>query len=234
MISRLTTLALILSAVSGPSSSHALAMDLSLNVDAKKADATCVYPDPQKLLGPNFPVNYEKADYLLFDTPTGRIRWLFVSYEGPKDGVLFVLSCNGQVITSRGVGWIDKLDFGPTVNGQTTVEAVYVTASGTGLYVEGVSLFTLDGKSVRDLWDHESYDMGSFPPSLWSRDPRETRWRTEIETYEWKYVPIRSANKSEIAVTGTHEIDYDDKARVKPTKPEKYCYRTDKNKFVRC
>src|SRR5215469_6411626 len=97
---------------------------------------SCVYPDPQKLLGPQIVTSYEKADYLFFNSPNGLIRWLFVSFEAPKDGVLFILSCDGRVISIRELGWVDRLEIGPSINGQATAEVVYVTATGTGVYEE--------------------------------------------------------------------------------------------------
>ncbi len=182
----------------------------------------CVNPDPYRLMGGGFAA-LESVQYFYYGANLN--RWVFISWGAPPGGMVFVLACDGRVIAERYLGHLEKFDEGPTVNGKETVEVRYISATGTGTFDRSVSLLRFDGKFIVDLWDHDANDFGSIPE-------RDGRWLSETDVYDWEY-QLREP-VAEIRVTGTRKTELNGRTHTRGLPPEKYCYREDKNKFVRC
>ncbi len=233
MSNRLTIPVVLVCAISGASLAQAPATGLSSKGYAKTAGAPCTNPSARFLLGQDI-AGLRDIQYLPLQHKIGPLRWAFLSWEGPPDGMVFVLSCDGQILAKRGLGFIDKLKAGPAVEGQSTVEARYVSGSGTDMDEHAVSLLAFDGKSIRVLWDHPSYDSSTMSTLRENPKTHQIIWRADTYSYAWSYLPARSMNKTAIDVTGVHEIDISGVIHKRAARPERYCYRSGKNEFVRC
>jgi len=200
----------------------------------------CVYPDPYVLLGRDF-AGLEKVDYRFIDTKAGQLRWVFLSWAGPKGGTVFVLSCDGHVVAEHGLGYAEELEFGPLPD-PWTIDVKYTDATGTGLLERSESFLQFDGKTIAVLWDHKILDRSTFPNFMWTGRQDDDRSRTDTYTYQWTY----SQPRNEIRVTGTHKVELDPgprkhKAGSDPSvvhssalPEEKYCFKSEANRFVRC
>lgn len=174
----------------------------------------CVYPDPSTLLGKEGG-SPEKVDYLLFDTKSGPMRWLFLSWEDPRDGMAFLLACDGQIIDKRRLGYITSEGWGDPRNTGTgtAVEVTTTSVRDERILVQSESWLKFNGRTIAVQWTHD--DTVAMPGSI-------------FDTYTWSYYyPPRD----EILVTGKRTAA-DGTSVALPS--EKYCFRSNLNRFVRC
>lgn len=186
----------------------------------------CSYPDPQKMVGKEI----EKAEFRIFSLPEGAARWLLVSWDGPKGGLVDVLACDGHAVANLGLGYFDQAMQGPIVNGRATLEVLYVPATGSGINLQSVALLQFDGKAVSVLWDHLSRNINSFPNALDGGAADDERWRTTTDVFRWEY----TKNGTEIRVTGSQKNELGKATRTHKLRPERYCLQPSTHKFATC
>jgi hypothetical protein len=182
------------------------------------------------LLGRNIGT-LEKVDYLNPEAKDGEARWIFISWDGPPDGVVYVLSCNGHVLAERRLGYLERLEFGPYVLNRATIEAWYIPGSGTGINDHSIAILMFDGKSIRILWDHPVDDSATEPADMFRGEPQSNGMRTDEQTYHWEY---GDREEKLIKVTGRETRATENRTIRRILPPEKYCFRAAEMKYARC
>jgi hypothetical protein len=116
------------------------------------------------------------ARFLPFMLNGRQFQWMEASWEGPRDGALFVLDCAGSRIVGMPLGYIEQLRPGPVISGfGQTFEVIYISGQGTGALNESVDLVSFSGASIAVLWNHEASEMAAVPQlgadytDTWSR-----------------------------------------------------------------
>ena len=180
----------------------------------------CVYPDPHALLERDAG-NPERVEYRLFDTKAGPMRWLFLSWENPQDGMAFVLACDGHAVAKRKVGYVVSHGWGQpgNIGPGSGVEITTTSMTSTGVLSVFDSRLQYDGKAINVLWTHDSMVTPGAP------GPDST-----TDTYQWIFFPPQN----EIRVTGKRTKALGDDAKSVALPEEKYCFRADANRYVRC
>lgn len=201
---------------------------LALETQPEEKSEKCVYPDPYALMGGEF-AGLDRAEYMF--TGNARIRWLFISFGGPPDGEVFVLSCNGHVLAKRELGFVERYGWGPELPSLNTAEVWFIPNSGTGINDHSVALLVFDGKSIRILWDHAVDDSATEPAYLFDGKPQSNGMRTDEQTYHWEY---GDRDEKIIKVTGRETRSTGIRTIRRTLPPEKYCFDASKLKYVRC
>jgi hypothetical protein len=137
---------------------------------AAVADPSCSHPELNAFLekspeatGPTyFPA--PTAKFLPFMLGDRQLQWMGASWEGPRDGALFVLDCTGTRIAGMRMGHLEKLRPGPIISGLgQALEVVYISGQGTGVREESVNIVSFSGDSIIILWRHEASDLVAQP-----------------------------------------------------------------------
>jgi hypothetical protein len=187
----------------------------------------CTFPDPQKVAG--IGIGIEKAEFRLFSLPKGAARWLLMSWDGPKDGLITVIACDGHTLAKLGLGYFDQAVRGPMVNGKETLEVLYVPETGTGINHQSVALLQFDGNSISVLWNHPSQNIDTFPNGLLGAND-DPRLRTTREIYRWEY----EKNGTGIRVTGLRTTELGRAKRTQKLPSEHWCFQPTTRKFEAC
>lgn len=171
-----------------------------------------------------------KTASLLSSDSAHRWRWVSVSWEGPRDGVVFIFDCTGKRLGLSRIGYLRSLSAGPSLPGLgQTVEAVFLKGQGTGVSEYSVALLAFDRDIVQTVWQHEAED-DVFAPGL---SDVESNY---LKTYRWHFANAGLT----IQVVGTHSAwAPDDEHRAKKVSkkafiPEIYCWSATKSQYVVC
>jgi hypothetical protein len=192
-------------------------------------DHGCIYPRPSTVLGRDIGT-FDDVDFRGFRAGDVNLRWLFISWGAPPDGMVFVLTCGGRAIAKLNLGNVRQITQGPWIGQDETIQVIYVPGSGTGINLESVALLRFDGKSIVKLWDHDSDDISSFSSAMLGGALNDERLETKTDHYDWRY----SKSGKEIAVSGNRTIELGGRIRHTALPREKFCYRAAKHQFLRC
>ena len=207
----------------------ALATAIASSAAAAAESPRCVYPDPHTLVGRD--IHPETVAYRLFDTTTGPMRWLFVSWSNPHDdGMAFVLACDGHVVAKQRMGYVTDhgwggaghLGGGRSVDVTTSITTPMADGSNATI-TESESWLEFNGKTIAIVWTHVTFVTHIRDAPGATRDSYVT---------EYDYPP-----KDEIRVTGKRskvEPGGTDDPHPIALPEEKYCYRPAWNRYVRC
>jgi hypothetical protein len=142
--------------------------ELDKFLEQPKVEGGCTgncYPDPT-------------ARFLRFQRDGNTLQWVGASWEGPPEGALFVLDCEGRRLASLPLGHVEKLAPGPIITGfGETVEVVYIPGIATGEEWQDVSLVAFYGGSIVVLWSREATDLVAMPEGKSDYE----------ENYNWRY-----------------------------------------------
>jgi hypothetical protein len=180
------------------------------------ANATCRAPNLESLVGPNVigccDVRTQPVG------PIGsRLLWVAVSWEGPPEGRLFVVNCEGhKVADDESIGYVEGIEAGPRIGGEQTVEVTYTSAAGTNIKARAVALVQFRRGRIRFLWRHATLDAGFHPLTPVDEEDR-TSWRF-------------GNGVQKIDAITTHE----EGGRVRWRKVERYCLRRNVLRYIRC
>jgi hypothetical protein len=192
-------------------------------------DHGCIYPRPSAVLGEDIGT-FDDVDFRGFRAGDVNLRWLFISWEAPPDGMVYILKCGGRVIAKLGLGNVRQVTQGPWIGRDETLQVIYVPASGTGINLESVALLRFDGKSIVKLWDHDSDDVSAFSSAELGGAPNDERLEVKTEHYDWRY----SKSGREIIVSGGRAVELGGHTKHTKLPREKFCYRAAKHQFLRC
>jgi hypothetical protein len=167
------------------------------------AQAVCVQPDAKTFLETSRTLVDKNNAYIYFPSPEAKfllqtidkqdVQWMGISWEGPQNGALFLLDCNGTALAHSNLGSIKELKTGPVVPAGQTVEVVYNSEDGTGLYAISTAWVRYDNGTIVTLWKHENSSVVTFP-SL-GDDYKDT--------FAWTLSP----DGERITVTGKRVVD---------------------------
>lgn len=202
---------------------------LAMETQPEEKSERCVYPDPYALMGGEFG-GLERVDYFFSFADRSRLRWLFISWEGPPDGEVFVLDCDGHIRAKREFGYVEQTNSGPDPGGRNSVEVRYVPDSGTGIDDHSVAILSFDGKAINVLWDHAVDDRATQPAYTFGGKPQSNGMRTDEQIYEWEY----DTHGLVIKVTGRETRSTDTRTIRRKLPSEKYCFKAAEMKYVRC
>lgn len=180
------------------------------------AGAKCRAPDPATLVGPNIVGCCDVRSRPIGHVSSG-LFWVAVSWDGPPDGRLFVVNCNGdKVADGEPIGHVESIEAGPQIGGEQTVAVSYISASGTNIKARAVVLVEFQRGRIRILWRHATLDAG-FPPLTPVAEEDRTSWRF-------------GNGVQKIDAITTHK----EGGRVRWRKAERYCLRPHIFRYVRC
>jgi hypothetical protein len=149
------------------------------------------------------------------------LRWVSVSWEGPKDGNLYVLDCRGaKVAKLESLGFVEHVDAVPSIGGIPTVAVTYVPATGTGIQLSTVALVQYRAGRPWKLWDHATFAATYVPSSLGPSYEERTTWRF-------------LQGQSQIELT-TVRTDLGKVRRTLRLPIKRYCLRKSVWRFVEC
>lgn len=141
------------------------------------AEAGCVTPKPRALLGRDVVGCCQMISGRMEGAGAG-LRWVSVSWEGPKDGNLYVVDCLGaKVAELESLGSVEHVDALPSIGGIPTAKVTYIPATGTGIQLRSVALVQYRGGRPWKLWDHATLDAAYTPPNLGQSYEDRTSWR---------------------------------------------------------
>ena len=165
--------------------------------DGSAAERGCVRPEVTRLLEQNrgelnltgtyFPV----ARALFMSDDANRRQWMGTSWEGPRDGVLFVVDCAGKKIAALQQGAVLRLRAGPVLPIGPTVEVLYMPGTATSEQWTQVDVAFFNGTSIDVLWTQTAIDDVGFPTLADYRDD-----------FAWEFSP----DGSKIHVTGQRKV----------------------------
>jgi hypothetical protein len=101
-----------------------------------------------------------------------KIQWVGLYWEGPISGALMAYDCEGEFLSGVKTGGVQSLKLfnGPRRIGPTVVtEELY---TGTGLRHVGHSVYTIEDKKIRKIWEHTIYESVVLMPSQEERVDR--------------------------------------------------------------
>lgn len=139
---------------------------------ASAVEPSCFHPDLDRFLeqsraaihfdGRYFPS--ASAKFLPFDADGRHLQWLGVSWEGPPDGALFVLDCEGRTVAAVRLGYVQALRKSSVVPGVgQAFEVIYTSAVGAGEHEETVDLVSFEKDAIAVVWSHEASESVSAP-----------------------------------------------------------------------
>lgn len=106
------------------------------------------------------------------------LRWVAASWEGPADGNLYVIGCDGEkVAEATSLGYVERLGPAPRIGGLPTVAVTYIPATGTSIKLRSVALVQYRAGQPRVLWEHATLDAAYPPASLGPSYEERTTWR---------------------------------------------------------
>jgi hypothetical protein len=200
------------------------------------ANSHCIEPDAAGFLkqhsemigeppGSDFTISTPVAIYYPYRDDNTPYRWLGISWSGPPGGALFIIRCDGSVVSGRRFGAVSHIAAGPTSpDGVRTFEVSYIASSGTGLRVLEHAVLSARKGKPHVLWRHtaaESVGIG------WARHPFR-------RFYHWTYSPDRrTITVSGSEVPGEGDLESTAPGERRALREELYCWQTGR-RYARC
>ncbi|MGE5516693.1 MAG: hypothetical protein ACM31D_12820 [Bacteroidota bacterium] len=154
------------------------------------------------------------------------IQWIGAKWDGPVDGALFAQDCAGNNISVLRLGGVIILKSGPVLPTGKTVEVAYISGVGSGIYETTSAIASIEGSSIKILWQHASIHREAFGKGY-----------DYVDTFQWKY----SRDGKKINVKGrrrvgpTMEYEHGWPAGTTHALPsQNYCWNAQENLFQEC
>jgi hypothetical protein len=158
----------------------AIAPVLAITVAALSCEpvqAACVAPNAEALVGQDL-VGCCKVISSSLGGASAGLRWVAASWEGPADGTLYVVNCDGvKVAELDSLGYVERLVPAPRIGGIPTVAVTHIPATGTSIKLRSVALVQYRAGKVRVIWEHATLDAAYPPASLGPSYEERTSWR---------------------------------------------------------
>lgn len=158
-----------------------------------------------------------------------QVQWMAASWDAPRNGVLFLLDCDGKTIANLTVGAMSALKAGPVVAGGTfpTVEFKLGPGTALGSALTQVAVATITDGVIRILWKHVASEAASAPSLAIEY----------LDEFAWEY----SGDGASIAVNGSRKVgrfgDSDhgwDAGTTQAFPSEKFCWDASVLRYERC
>lgn len=127
--------------------------------------ADCVKPNFQDVLEKAIGVdNYPLSPEFTMNSGLQQygVQWLIAKWEGPIDGMLLALNCQGDLLGGIKIGAIETLKT-MKIHGLKVpvVKAEYIAGTGTSGYLyKKIGIFAILDKKPVELWNHDLYISG--------------------------------------------------------------------------
>lgn len=137
------------------------------DVGGGEGEGECVLPTIEALLERSRSSIHDRAPSFLLPqadrvvtSGEGRIlQWVAVTWDGPKDGAVFLLDCAGRTLALARLGAITEISPGPILpDVGPTVVVRYEPGVDTSRTVELVEILTARGRGVVRLWKHPAVE----------------------------------------------------------------------------
>ena len=189
---------------------------------------------PSTSWDPEFVVeNLNIETVIKFTSSDSAIHWLSIGWEGPIDGLLFAVNCDGNAIDAKEIGSVEKISAGPTVPDLgETVLVNYTDGTGTGAIHKSYSLYALGASKLVQLWTHTSFE-GDYEVGLQDDDGEETTFyidKINAETIELSGVRKINITPKGLKPDAGRNGDKTHIDRIKET----YCWNQVKKVYLTC
>ena len=113
-----------------------------------------IFKENFKRIGVSDPDFLEAATAIVFKSPSPRIQWVGLYWEGPISGALLAFDCRGKLLSTQRTRGILSLKFFNAPSSVGPAIVVEEVATGTGLYDVEYAIYSLTQGRIARLWSH--------------------------------------------------------------------------------
>lgn len=197
--------------------------------DCKDPNLRATFRDKYQELGISSPDFLENATVIINPSPSYKIKWVGLYWEGPVGGAILAYDCKGELLSVQQTGGIKSIEFFNITRNAGPAISVEEISMGTGSYlIKRVSYILTEGKILK-IMDHTALERNFVVPS------------EDGITDSFEFLPSGPANEGnkKIVVEGVRKV-YPAKSsepktfRVEKLPSEAYCWDIGKREYHSC